>query len=85
MVFSIIINISRAKALKKVAHKYGSQALEADALHFHSDVWSSLVVIGGLICVGLGNYFKIPALEYGDPIAALGVSVLVIFISHRVG
>ena len=60
MVLSIVIDISRSRALKKMADKYNSQALEADALHFSSDVWSSLVVIGGLACVGLGTYFKIP-------------------------
>jgi cation diffusion facilitator family transporter len=85
MVLSIIINVSRARALKRVAKKYGSQALEADALHFDSDVWSSLVVIGGLICVAIGDYFNIPVLDYGDPIAALGVSVLVILVSVKLG
>jgi len=85
MLISIIINISRARTLKKVAKKYGSQALEADALHFDSDVWSSLVVIGGLICVWIGDFFKIPILDYGDPIAAMGVSVLVIFVSINLG
>lgn len=85
MVLSIVINVSRARALKKVAKKYGSQALEADALHFDSDVWSSLVVIGGLACVSIGNYFKIPVLSYGDPLAALGVSILVIVVSVKLG
>ncbi|MCX8131281.1 MAG: cation-efflux pump [Clostridia bacterium] len=85
MVLSIVINISRARALKKVAKKYGSQALEADALHFDSDVWSSLVVIGGLICVAAGDYFGIAALDFGDPVAALGVSVLVIVVSMKLG
>jgi len=85
MVLSIFINISRARALKKTAKKYGSQALEADALHFDSDVWSSLVVIGGLVCVGIGEYFNLNFLSYGDPIAALGVSVLVIAVSVKLG
>lgn len=85
MVLSIIINISRARALKKVAKKYGSQALEADALHFDSDVWSSCVVIGGLVCVWLGKLLKIPLLDYGDPIAAFGVSILVIVVSIQLG
>lgn len=85
LALSIVINISRARALKKVARKYGSQALEADALHFDSDVWSSLVVIGGLICVWAGDYFHIPVLDYGDPLAALGVSILVIAVSIELG
>lgn len=85
MVVSIIIDFSRARVLKKVAKKYGSLALEADALHFSSDMWSSFVVIGGLICIGIGDYFKIPALHYGDALAAMGVSVFVIIISIKLG
>lgn len=85
MVISIIVNLSRARALKRIAQKYGSQALEADALHFDSDVWSSLVVIGGLACVMLGQYFKVSWLNYGDAVAALGVSALVIWVSFDLG
>lgn len=85
MVISIVINYTRARALKRVARKYSSQALEADALHFDSDVWSSLVVIGGLICVAIGDIFKIPVLDYGDSIAALGVSALVLFVTIQLG
>ncbi|HEX3029982.1 MAG TPA: cation diffusion facilitator family transporter [Clostridia bacterium] len=85
LILSIIINISRARILRKAAQKYGSQALEADALHFDTDVWSSVVVIAGLICVGFGDFFKLPALKYGDPIAALGVCVLVVIVSIQLG
>jgi len=85
MVLSIVIDTSRSRALKRVAQKYKSQALEADALHFSSDVWSSLVVIGGLVCVSLGNYFNIALLTHADPIAALGVSLLVIVVSIKLG
>lgn len=85
MAVSIIVDISRSRALKKAALKYKSQALEADALHFSSDIASSLVVIAGLICVETGKLLKIPLLNYGDPIAALGVSLLVIMVSFRLG
>lgn len=83
LVISIIINISRAKILKKVADKYGSQALKADALHFASDVWSSCVVIAGLVCVWIGEVAGIEWLKYADPIAALGVAALVIKVSIK--
>lgn len=85
MVVSILVDVSRSRALRKAAKKYGSQALEADALHFSTDVWSSLVVIGGLVFVGLGDMLGIPALQYGDPVAALGVSILVIVVSIQMG
>lgn len=67
---AIIVDISRSRALMRVARKYGSQALEADALHFQSDIYSSLVVIVGLIFVKVG-------FQMADPFAALGVSVFV--------
>jgi cation diffusion facilitator family transporter len=85
IVISIFIDISRSRALKKAADKYGSQALAADALHFSSDVLSSIVVLIGLICVTIGNAFKLSFLNYADPVAALGVSVLVIVISFKLG
>ena len=69
---SIIIDFNRARALKRVAKKTSSEALEADALHFSSDMWSSVVVLLGLGAVWLG----IPA---ADSIAALIVSA---FIAH---
>lgn len=82
---SIVIDISRSRVLKKAADKYSSQALAADALHFSSDVLSSVVVLAGLACVTIGNVFKLPFLNYADPIAALGVSVLVMVVSLKMG
>jgi len=75
---SIIIDASRSRALYRVARKHKSQALEADALHFSSDIWSSLTVIGGLFFVWLGYP------EF-DAIAAIGVALLVLFVSYRLG
>ncbi|MBC7765985.1 MAG: cation diffusion facilitator family transporter [Hyphomonadaceae bacterium] len=85
MAISIIVDASRVKVLKKAAEEHGSQALEADALHFSSDIWSSSVVIVGLICVWLGETFNIPLLKLADPIAALGVALLVIKVSIKLG
>jgi cation diffusion facilitator family transporter len=78
MVVAIIVDYWRSRALSRAARKYYSQALEADALHFSSDIYSSLVVIGGLIFTKLG--FPI-----GDSVAALGVAIFVIVISYRLG
>lgn len=85
LVVSIVINISRAKVLRKVAKKYGSQALEADALHFSSDVWSSVVVIAGLGVAWIGRALHIEWLKYADPVAALGVAALIIVVSIKLG
>src|SRR5579863_2849255 len=45
---SMAIDFWRSRALGRIAAKYDSQALEADALHFSTDVWSSGVVDLGL-------------------------------------
>src|SRR6266436_6749022 len=47
MLLSIVIDAWRSRALGRIATKYDSQALEADALHFSTDIWSSGVVIVG--------------------------------------
>jgi cation diffusion facilitator family transporter len=76
--FSIVIDFTRSRALRRVARKYNSQALEADALHFSSDIWSSLTVLVGLLFVSIGS----PSF---DSIAAIGVAFLVLFVSYRLG
>ena len=53
MIGSIIVDVSRSRALARVAVASGSQALEADALHFQTDVWGSLTVLVGLAGVWL--------------------------------
>jgi len=78
VVSSIIIDVTRSRALYKVARKYNSQALEADALHFSTDIWSSAVVFIGLLCANFGIYAA-------DAIAALGVAIIVLTISYRLG
>ncbi|HEY6953238.1 MAG TPA: cation diffusion facilitator family transporter [Bacteroidota bacterium] len=75
---SIIVDISRSRALRRVAIKHHSQALEADALHFSSDIWSSLTVIVGLLFVVLGYPFM-------DAVVAIVVALLVLFVSYRLG
>jgi cation diffusion facilitator family transporter len=88
MAVSIAVDISRSRMLYRAARKYHSQALEADALHFHTDIWSSSVVIGGLALVWLGqNVFPEAAkvLARADAVAALGVAIIVLFVSYRLG
>jgi cation diffusion facilitator family transporter len=78
VVTSIVVDISRSRALYRVAKKYNSQALEADALHFSTDIWSSSVVLLGLICANFGFFFA-------DSVAALVVALIVLVISYRLG
>jgi len=86
MAISIVIDISRSRMLARISKKYNSQALEADALHFQTDVWSSSVVIAGLACVKLGEWApSFGWLREADAVAALGVSALVIWVCLRLG
>lgn len=83
VIVSIIIDFGRSRALKRVAIKYDSQALEADALHFSTDIWSSSVVLFGLAGVRLGEYYGIPELAKADAAAALGVAAIVIYVGGK--
>ncbi len=78
MITAIIVDYSRSRVLFKAAKKYNSQALEADALHFSTDILSSSVVIFGLIGASFGFH-------KADAFAALVVSGIVIWISLRLG
>jgi len=83
VVLSIVVDVSRSRALMRVARKYDSQALEADALHFSTDVWSSAVVLLGLVGVKLAQPLGIPWLSSADAVAALGVAAIVFVVSLR--
>ena len=83
---SIAIDYTRSRILYRTAKKYNSQALEADALHFSTDIWSSSVVILGLIGVTLARF--LPGLHWmseADAIAAMFVALIVIFVSGELG
>lgn len=86
MAVSIIVDVSRSRMLYRAAKKFNSQALEADALHFSTDIWSSAVVILGLFCVKISEW--VPALGYlhlADAFAAIIVGLIVIQISIKLG
>jgi cation diffusion facilitator family transporter len=75
---SIIVDFFRARTLNRVAKATSSQALEADALHFRTDMWSSIAVLVGLGGVALG-YF------WADAAAALVVAVFIGIAGWRLG
>jgi cation diffusion facilitator family transporter len=83
---SIIIDYTRSRILYRAARKYKSQALEADALHFSTDIWSSSVVILGLIGLTVARF--VPGLDWmhkADSVAAMVVAIIVIYISGELG
>jgi cation diffusion facilitator family transporter len=78
LVIDIGVNCWRARALHRAALETRSQALEADALHFASDVLGSIAVIIGLALSGLGH-------AWGDAAAAIGVAILISVLGLRLG
>ena len=86
MIISILVDVSRSRILYRAARKYNSQALEADALHFSTDIWSSGVVILGLFLVKLSEW--VPSLTFlrqADSVAAIMVGLIVVYISIKLG
>jgi cation diffusion facilitator family transporter len=79
MFLSIAVDFGRSKSLYRVARKYGSQALEADGLHFKTDMLSSTIVIIGLSLILL---LKIPN---ADAFAAVTVAGMIIYTSLGLG
>ena len=78
LIIDIIVNLWRARALHSTAQATRSQALEADALHFASDVFGSIAVI-----IGLG--LSLLGFAWGDAAAAIAVAVLISFLGVRLG
>lgn len=80
---SIVVDLWRSRRLSAVARRYRSEALEADALHFASDIWASGAVIVGLSASWLGVLIHVPWLRYADPVAALVVSATIMIFGWR--
>jgi cation diffusion facilitator family transporter len=83
MLVSMAVDWWRSRALGRIATKYESQALEADALHFSTDVWSAGVVVLGLLLILLGRIYHLEWLRLADPIAALFVAGVIVSVSWR--
>jgi cation diffusion facilitator family transporter len=81
VVISLIVDLSRSRALAKAARKFQSQALEADAIHFGTELLSSAAVLAGLLTVRIGG----PRLAFADPLAAMFVAGIMIFTALRLG
>jgi cation diffusion facilitator family transporter len=78
LVLSILVDFARSRNLRRVALAQRSDALAADAVHFSTDIWSSVAVLLGLLAAFAGEKLHIPLLEYADPIAALAVSAIIV-------
>ena len=68
-VFSSALNAALALALFRAARTHRSIALEADAKHLVTDVWTSAGVVVGIVAVGLTGWLWL------DPVLAIGVAL----------
>lgn len=82
MALSIAIDANRVRVLRRVAKKFNSQALAADALHFSTDILSSAVVLVGVLAVWVAQALHLPeplsrVLSQADTVAALVVAAII--------
>jgi cation diffusion facilitator family transporter len=82
---ALAIDITRSRALAHAAKKFDSEALEADALHFSTDVWSTMVVIAGIGLVWAGQAWNMPSFVYADAISGLVVAAVILWVGSRLG
>ncbi len=73
---SVVLNIIRVTYLGIIAKKYDSIAFKADFINYAGDIFSSFVVIIGLIFARFGNFIA-------DPIASIIVSVAILFFGFK--
>jgi cation diffusion facilitator family transporter len=78
LIFSIITDFTRWRQLSRIARETKSQALEADALHFSSDILSSLAVLIGICSAEFG-------IARADSVAALIVAIMIGFAGWKLG
>jgi cation diffusion facilitator family transporter len=79
MLFSAVVNTAVSQLLFKVGRETESVALEADAWHLRTDVYTSAGVMVGLGLIWLGER-AFPGVHFHwiDPVAAIGVALLII-------
>ena len=76
LLVEIVVNAWRARELRRVGRETQSAALEADSLHFASDVFSSFAVLAGFALIALG-------FGWGDAAAAIAVAALIAVLALR--
>jgi cation diffusion facilitator family transporter len=69
---AMVIDIGASRYLGRVSRAHGgSAALDADALHFASDLWASLAVLVGITLVAVFG------LRIADPLAGIAVAIII--------
>jgi cation diffusion facilitator family transporter len=83
LLLAITVDFTRSRKLHRIARETKSEALEADAIHFRTDIWSSIAVLLGLAATYTGQHWHIPQLELADPIAAIFVACIILYVTWQ--
>jgi cation diffusion facilitator family transporter len=83
LLLSIAVDFTRSGKLQRIANETQSEALAADAIHFRTDIWSSLAVLFGLAATYAGEHWNIPQLQLADPIAAILVACIILYVTWK--
>ena len=90
IILSIVVDVNRAAMLKRVARETRSAALEADAAHFTTDIWSSAAVLLGITGAAVagmtveGSWLHW-VLMRADVFASLVVAALILHVCKDLG
>jgi cation diffusion facilitator family transporter len=84
MAISAALNFVVATLLKRSAAANRSVALEADAMHLYTDVYTSLGVFAGLSVITLVKAIWGVSVSWIDPVFAIGVAALIIFTAYKI-
>lgn len=82
IIISILIKEALFQYKYRLGKKYNSSALISDAWHHRSDSLSSMAALLGIGSAILGDHFQIPVLLYGDAVAGIVVSLIVIKVGY---
>lgn len=84
MLFSSVMNFIVSRKLFQVGKEADSIALQADAWHLRTDVYTSAGVMAGLSVIWLGHrFFTNPDIHWIDPVAAIFVAVLILYAAYE--
>jgi len=78
MVFSAVANVIVSRRLFKVGEETDSIALQADAWHLRTDVYTTLGVLVAMVGIRVGRWVGLPLIELLDPLAAIAVALIII-------
>nr|WP_235281730.1 cation diffusion facilitator family transporter [Thermoactinomyces daqus] len=84
-VFSLLFKLVLYIYTIRIGRKVNSKGLIATAYDHLSDVYSSLAAAIGIGLALLGRQARIPYLEYGDPLASIVVSLLILKVAIHMG